>query len=75
MHNLLEHAKKPGAHVFDSCGHVLLLCGCNRPGHKHSPFIDDIVIPSGQRHEYCFDGAPTQMYEHLFDLSHAFVPV
>lgn len=61
MHNLLSQAKKPGAHVFDSCGHVLLFCGCNRPGHKHSPFIVDIVMPSGQRQENFFIGAPTQM--------------
>lgn len=74
MHNLLSHVKKPGAHVFDSCGHVLLFCGSNEPGQRHSP-TGDIVMPSGQRHEYCLFGAPTQIYEHLFDFSHAFVPV
>lgn len=61
--------------MFDSCGHVLLFCGCKRPGHRHSPFTADIVMPSGQRQENCFCGAPTQMYEHLLDLSQAFVPV
>lgn len=66
MHNLFAHVKNPGAQVFDSCGHVLFPCGCNNPGHKHSKF-DDIVMPSGHKHADDFCGAPTQMYEHLFE--------
>lgn len=74
MHSLLEHEKNPGAHVFDNCGHVLFICGCSNPGHKHSPFTD-IVIPSGHKQAIDLSGAPTQMYEHLFDFAQAFVPL
>lgn len=73
MHSLLSHVKKPGAHVFDSCGHVLLFCGSIKPGHKHSPFTCDIVMPSGQRQVCWLFGAPTQMYEH-FDCEHELLP-
>lgn len=72
IHNLFAHVKNPGAQVFASWGHVLLLCGCDEPGHRHSPFCD-IVMPSGQRQEYAFFGAPTHMYEQ-FDFSQELLP-
>lgn len=74
IHNFLAHVKKPGAHVFDICGHVLLAYGAIEPGHRHSPFAD-IDISSGHKHVNLFCGAPTQMYVQLFGLEHALEPV